>query len=162
MTRYRMDASAVAMLLTAYTIVFGLFGLWFYSFLGQTRYAANPGMAAYKPPPATVIDYQIPARVLDEPPQQASPPVEVESRPEQPMATGVASTGNSNKVVEHSPERIVNVKKPPRPKSAAAPHERNNPLKGYAAARFGQSSTAERSRYHGAGAYQGYLGDRLF
>ena len=50
MARCRVDASAVGMLLTAYMIVLGLFGLWFYFFLAHTGYAANPGMAAYKPP----------------------------------------------------------------------------------------------------------------
>jgi len=160
MTRNRLDVSTIGMLLTAYTIVCGLFALWFYSFFVPARSLVNPGMAAYKPPPATVIDYQIPARV--EPPRQVPPPVEAESRPEQPMTTGLASTGASSKAVERSPERIIDVKKPPRPKSAASPRERNNPLDGYAAWRFGQPGAAERSRYHGAGAYQGYLGDRLF
>jgi hypothetical protein len=160
MTRNRPDVSTIGMLLTAYTIVCGLFALWFYSFFVPARSLVNPGLAAYKPPPATVIDYQIPTRV--EPPQQVPPPVEAESQPEQPTATGLASTGTSSKVVEHSPERIIDVKKPPRPKSAASPRERNNPLDGYAAARSGQGGAPERSRYHGAGAYQGYLGDRLF
>ena len=69
------------MLLLAYTIVSGLFGLWFYSFFAPTRYAANPGMAAYKPPPATVIDYEIRAPALAH--EQAPPPIEVEARAEQ-------------------------------------------------------------------------------
>ena len=157
-----MDASAIGMLLTAYTIVFGLFGLWFYSFFAQTRYAANPGVTGYQPPPATVIDYEIPARVLAQY-QQAPPPADVESRSEQPMTTVTASTENSTKVVERPPERVINVKKPRLPKSPAAPHERNNALNGYAAAaRFGSARVAAHSRYSGAGAYPGYLGDRPF
>jgi len=76
LARCRVDASAIGMLLTAYTIVLGLFGLWFYSFFAHTGYAANPGMAAYKPPPATVIDYGMPAR-LPVRHQQTPPPVEV-------------------------------------------------------------------------------------
>jgi hypothetical protein len=161
MARYRLDASAVCMLLTAYTIVFGLFGLWFYSFFVPTRHLANPGISAYKPPPATVINYEIPARALVQD-QQAPPVVEVESRPEQPMTAVPASTGNASKVVERPPERIINVKKPQRPKSPGVPHERDNPLNAYAAARFGNAGAAAPSRYHGAGAYPGYLGDRPF
>ena len=160
MTRYRLDASVVGMLLTAYTIVFGLFGLWFYSFFVPTPHLANPGMAAYKPPPATVIDYGIPARMHVQH-QEAPPPVEVESQPEQLTTTVPASAGNSTKVVERPPERVINVKKPQRPKSPAVRHGRDNPLNSYAAARYDNAGAAAPSRYHGAGAYRGYLGDRL-
>jgi hypothetical protein len=118
-------------------------------------------MAAYKPPPATVVDYEIPARVLAQ--DRGDPPsVEVESRPEQPTPTVPASTGNSSKVVERPPERIINVTKPQRPKSPAVSLERDNPLNSYAAARSGNAGAAAPSRYHGAGAHPGYLGDRLF
>ena len=139
------------MLLAAYTIVFGLFAFWFYS-LAQPRYAANPGLAAYEPPPATVIDYTMPAPVLVRH-QEAPPAVEIESRSEQAKTTVAAPTGDSTKVVERQPERIIDVKKPRRPKAAGAPRERNNPLNDYAAAHSG---------YSGAAAYPGYSGGRPY
>jgi len=144
MTRYRIDGASAApgILLAAYTIVFSLFALWFYSLL-QPRYAPNPGLAAYQPPPATVVDYEMAARL---PAQhwQAPPLVEIESRPEESK-----TPGGSTKVVESEPERIIDVKEPKRPKAStpkaptAAP-ERDNPLRDYAAA------------------YPGYSGDRAF
>lgn len=148
------------MLLLAYTIVTALFGLWFNFFLAPARQMANPGIAAYKPPPGTAVDYRIPVRVSA--PGQPSPLVETESWPERPLPGVPVATGNSGKIVEQSPERIIDVKKPPRLKSPAAPRERSNPLNGYAAARSAPTGAGASSRYHGAGAYQGYLGDRLF
>jgi hypothetical protein len=55
MTRYRIDgtSAAVGIPVAAYMIVLSLFALWFYSLL-QPRYTPNPGLVAYKPPPATV------------------------------------------------------------------------------------------------------------
>ena len=55
------------------------------------RYGANPGLAAYQPPPATVIP-DMPTRAVAEY-HQAPPPVEIRSRPEQPRTTVPASTG---------------------------------------------------------------------
>ena len=62
MTRYRIDgtSAAVGIPVAAYMIVLSLFALWFYSLL-QPHYTPNPGLAAYKPPPATVIG-EMPAR----------------------------------------------------------------------------------------------------
>jgi hypothetical protein len=92
-TRYqsgqRIDGGAVGLLL-AFAVVIGLFILWFYP-IAHARYGANPGLAAYQPPPATVIP-DMPARVVTEH-HQAPPPVEIRSRPEQPRTAAPASTG---------------------------------------------------------------------
>jgi hypothetical protein len=88
-TGERIDGAAAGLLL-AYGVVIALFILWFYP-IAHARYGANPGLAAYQPPPATVIS-DIPARVVTEH-HQAPPPIEIRSRPEQPRMTVPASTG---------------------------------------------------------------------
>jgi hypothetical protein len=82
---------AAAGLLLAFAVVIGLFFLWFYP-IAHARYGANPGLAAYQPPPATVIP-DMPARVVTEH-HQAPPPVEIRSRSEQPRTAVPASTGS--------------------------------------------------------------------
>ena len=82
-TGERIDGAAAGLLL-AFAVVIGLFILWLYP-LAQVRYGANPGLAAYKPPPATVIP-DMPARVVTKQ-HQAPPPVEIRSRPQQPRTT---------------------------------------------------------------------------
>jgi hypothetical protein len=139
MSRDRIDGTALGILIPAYAIVFGLFAFWFYSLL-QPRYSPNPGVAAYQPPPATVISYDLPERLLIEH-RQAPPLVEIEGRAEEPKA-GRAEAPNtteaSKKVAEREPERIIEVRKPKRPKTpapkAARQRERDSPLTGYAAA----------------------------
>jgi hypothetical protein len=115
MTRYRVDAksAAIGIPVAAYLIVLGLIALSLYSLL-QPRYIPNPGLAAYKPPPATVISYEMPARLLAQH-GQAPPLAEIESQAEEPQPTVVAS----------KPERSVDVKKPKRPKVAARSRERH-------------------------------------
>src|SRR3954470_14590993 len=49
-------AVAIASLLTVCRLVCGLLGFGFYDLM-QPRQIPNPGLAAYKPPPATVILY---------------------------------------------------------------------------------------------------------
>jgi hypothetical protein len=49
-------AVAIASLLTVCMLVCGLLGFGFYKLM-QPRQIPNPGLAAYKPPPATVIIY---------------------------------------------------------------------------------------------------------
>jgi hypothetical protein len=62
MSRYRIDgnSAAVGIPFAVYLTVFGLLALRLYS-LYQPQYIPNPGLAAYKPPPATVIG-EMPAR----------------------------------------------------------------------------------------------------
>jgi hypothetical protein len=79
MTRYRIDGTtaAIGVPLAAYVIGFSLLALWLYALL-QPQYTSNLGLAAYKPPPATVLS-QMPARLLARH-SQATPPAEIESR----------------------------------------------------------------------------------
>jgi hypothetical protein len=140
MTRYRIDGTtaAVGIPLALYIIGLSLFALWLYSLL-QPKYTPNPGLAAYKPPPGTVI-IEMPARLLAHH-WQAPPLAEIESRPEEPKTT----------VVESEPERTIEVKEPKRPKAPSRSRERDNPLRDYAASYRGYG-----------GAYQGYSGNRPF
>ena len=90
-TRYQTGQGidgAAAGLLVAYAVVIGLFILWFYP-IAQPGYGANPGLAAYQPPPGTVIP-DMPARVTNY--HQAAPPVEIRSRPEEPPTAVPAFT----------------------------------------------------------------------
>jgi len=54
---------ALAIHLTIYTFVFGLFAVGLYALLQPARFP-NPGLAAYKPPPGTVISLAMPPRLL--------------------------------------------------------------------------------------------------
>ena len=134
MTRHRIDASSAAVGIPAavYLIVLGLSALWFHSHL-QPKYIPNPGLAAFKPSPATVIRDDMPVRLLAQH-GQAPPLAEIESPPEEPQLT----------VVESKPERIIRVKEPRRPQAHTPRWERGNPLGHYAAA------------------YPGYSGNRPF
>jgi hypothetical protein len=141
MTRYRVDAksAAVGIPLTVYLTALSLLALWFYALL-QPRQFSNPGLAAYTPPPGTVVSDVMPARLLAQH-WQAPPLAELESQAEEPKTT----------VVESEPERTVDVKEPKRPKALTRTRERNNPLRDYAASYRGYG-----------GAYQGYSGNRPF
>ena len=140
MTRYRIDGTtaAVGVPIAAYGIGLSLLALWLH-YLFQPQYTPNPGLAAYKPPLATVLS-EMPARSLAQR-WQAPPLAEIESQAEEPKTT----------VVESEPERTVDVKEPKRPKAPTRTRERNNPLRDYAAAYRGYG-----------GAYQGYSGNRPF
>jgi hypothetical protein len=123
--------------------VFGLFALWLHSLL-QPRVFANPGLAAYAPPPATVISYGKPARLLAEH-GQAPPIAEVESPAEQPTRT----------VVQSKPERTIDVTEPKRSK-AKRPRERNNPFRDYAAAYrwYGDYRPSHNYVFQGSGGFR--------
>ena len=128
--------------LIAYALAFGLFALWLHSLL-QPRVFANPSLAAYAPPPATVISYGMPARLLAEH-GQTTPLAEVEGPAEQPTPT----------VVESKPERTSDGSGPKRPK-AKRPRER---YRDYAAAYPWYGGYRRSSHY----AFQGYGGFRPF
>jgi hypothetical protein len=146
MTRYRVDAksAAVGIPLTVYLTALSLLALWLYALL-QPRQFSNPGLAAYTPPPGTVVIDVMPARLVAQH-WQAPPPAEIESRAEEPKTT----------VVESKPKPTIEVKEPKRPKA----RDRDNPLNHYAASYRGYGS----SRYSGnlAAAYPGYSGNRPF
>lgn len=142
MPRERIDgnSAAVGIPLAVYMIALGLLAFWFHSLL-QPQYVANPGLEAYKPPPATVIGYAPPTRLLAHH-WQAPPHAEIESPAEEPKTT----------VVESKPERTIEVKEPKRRKA----RERDNPLNHYAASYRGFGSSRQGN------AYQGYSGNRPF
>jgi hypothetical protein len=120
MTRYRMDgtSAAVGVPIAAYGFGLSLFALWLY-YLFQPQYTPNPGLAAYKPPPATVIS-EMPARLIAQH-WQAPPPAEIESSAEEPKAA----------VVDSEPEQTIDVKKEPK-RPTTRPRGRDNPLRDYA------------------------------
>jgi hypothetical protein len=148
MTRYRTEenSAAVGIPFAVYLTVLGLLALWFYS-LFQPQYVHNPGLTAYKPPPATVLG-EMPARLLAQH-WQAPPPAEIASPAEEPTLT----------VVERKPEPAIDVTEPKRP-NADRPQERRNPLRDYAAS-YPRYSANRPSGNYGA-AFPGYSGNRPF
>jgi len=150
----RIDGAALGGLLAAYAVTFGLFAVWFYPLL-HARQNSNPGLAAYQPPPATIVDY---ATVARSPAQhwQTPPLAEIERRPVEPNTNVSGASEQPTKVVDHQPERIIDVKKPRRPRAPTHPSERDNPLRGYAAAYSGYSGGGS------AASYPGYSGGRPF
>src|SRR6266851_9581096 len=101
MPRYRQETDGVGVALgihlSIYSVVFVLFAMWLYSVL-LPKQVANPGLAAYKPPPGTVISYELPTRLLA---QYGQPPLLAELPPT-PEAD--ETTGRSVQTVEHAPE----------------------------------------------------------
>lgn len=57
-------AAALCIHLGIYCIAAACFGLGFYAFMQPSR-SPNPGLAAYKPPPATVITSGLPVRLWE-------------------------------------------------------------------------------------------------
>jgi hypothetical protein len=133
--RYRREADglgvALAIHFSLYSFVTGLFALWLYSLM-QPKLVPNPGVAAYKPPPGTVISYEVPARLLV---QDGQPPklAELLPTPEADETTG-RSAQTADQAQAPEPQRVVKTKKPKPPKVAAPPRERGNPWGAYAAA----------------------------
>jgi hypothetical protein len=172
----RIDGAAAGLLL-AYAVVIGLFILWFYP-IARAHYGFNPGLAAYQPPPATVIyDHGTPVRLGAG--WHAPPPVEIQSRPAQPrttatstgappairalVSTGVPASAGlpaaadafaSTEPATAAPSRhehAVKARRPTHSRSSAPPRER-------------QSRTRERSgpSQTYASTYPGYSGDHPF
>ena len=156
MSQYRIDrsGSAPGIAFSAYLVVLSLLAAYFYSLM-QPHYNSNPGLAAYKPPPATVIDYgaavhyEMPAPAPAQP-QQAPPLAEIESRPEEPKPA----------VAEPQRERKVAVKKQKRPSTRTASRARNNPYRHYATPYYYSRGRGAYGRY--ATPYYGYWGYRAF
>src|SRR5262245_7882835 len=126
--------AALAIHLALYCAVAGCFALVFY-FLLQPSHSANPGLAAYKPPPATVL----PANVVSLADGSAEAPAKVASVPQQIAAapqveaTDVSAAKQSD---AKQTERQVKPVKPKRPRTASR-KQRRNPLMDYAAQPFG-------------------------
>jgi hypothetical protein len=121
--------------LSLYSFVFAMFAFWLYSLI-----IPNPGMAACKPPPGTVITYEVPTRLLA---QHGQPP-KLAELPPTPEAD--ETIGRSVQTLEQAPEpqRTVKARRPKPPKVAAPSRERGNPWGAYAAS------------------YPAYSGDRPF
>jgi hypothetical protein len=137
-TRHRQEPDglgvALGIHLSIYSFVFVLFSAGLYSLL-QPKQVPNPGLAAYEPPPGTVISYEMPSRLLarhGQPPQLAE-------LPRTPEAD--ETTGRSVPTVEQAPEpeRAVKARTPKPPKVVAPPRERGNPWGAYAATYPGYS-----------------------
>jgi hypothetical protein len=128
MTRCRADAesAAVGIPLAVYLIALGMLALWLYSLL-QPRQFSNPGLAAYAPPPATVISYEMSSQLLARH-WEVPPAAEVADRPEE-LPQKPTTT-----VAESKPERTIEVKAPKRSKPAARRWAGGNPFRDYAAA----------------------------
>lgn len=125
--RYRQQRSEnlpLGIHLLVFCVVVGCFCIWFYELMQPERYP-NPGVAAYKPPPATVVLYsQLPRRSdeadatvaaddLIEPEREAT-----EKRPAQSVAL---KSSRESKTV--SPKR----------RHAALPRQAHNPMTDFAA-----------------------------
>jgi hypothetical protein len=118
--------AAIALYLAVYVLVCGLFGLGFYNIL-QPRQLPNPGLAAYRPPPATVIRYAARAKLIY---GQAAPPEGATEGPSND--TPDETTGRAAQVSEAPipvvpmPARPANsqaAKRPARVRSAAKAHQ---------------------------------------
>lgn len=126
--------AALAIHLALYCAVAGCFALVLY-FLLQPSHSANPGLAAYKPPPATVL----PASVASLADESAQAPAKVVSVPQQIAAapqvepTEVSASKQSE---TNQAERQVKPAKTKRPRTASR-KQRRNPLMDYAAQPFG-------------------------
>jgi hypothetical protein len=157
MSRYRIDGSITApgIAFSAHLVVFCLLAAYFYSLM-QPQYIPNPGLAAYKPPPATIINYetgigyempaQSPAQAQQE--QTALLLGEMGSRPEKPKPS----------VAESQRERKIAVKKAKRPSARTASSARGNPLGHYAIPYY---SRARGNPYYATPHYW-YWGHRAF
>ena len=185
MIRYRIarnsrdrSSAALGIPVAAYVMGIGLLASWFV-FQLQPRSASNPGVSVYKPPPATVISYAMPGRLLT-PHGQAPPVPEIESRPPKlamtPRATAARPASVHSAPTERSatvppaPERSaarrpgaaaqnVSEARPRKPlKRATASRERYNPLRHYASTHRENSGGFRGT----GGAYPGYSGDRPF
>jgi hypothetical protein len=110
-----------------FCVMVGCFCMWFYELLQPERYP-NPGVAAYKPPPATVILYPQRPQPNDEVDATvaADDPIEPEREATEKrtaQSAGLKSTRESKTV---SPKRH----------HAALPRQAHNPMTDFAAQPF--------------------------
>jgi hypothetical protein len=109
--RYQRDglAGALALHLCLYCCVAGCFAFGLYELMQPTR-SNNPGLAAYKPPPATVITYGLPSRLVPSHPVTIAQPVATADL----ITSELETTGRST----HSPEPNA-METPPSPRREA-------------------------------------------
>jgi hypothetical protein len=98
--------AAIALRLAVSIFVCGLFGLGFYNML-QPRQIPNPGLTAYRPPPATVIRYAATAKFIY---GQAAPPEVATEAPSKD--TPDETTGRAAQLTEPTIP-VVSVPAPP-------------------------------------------------
>jgi hypothetical protein len=123
--RHQTDGIGVALAihLSIYSFVFGLFAMGLYALLQPARFP-NPGVAAYKPPPDTVISWAMPPRLL-----AAAEHVEpvAAAQPEPDLTDGRASPEVPATAVE------VQAPKPKRQEVKPLPEQGDSPRNTFAA-----------------------------
>ena len=126
--------AALAIHLALYCAVGACFALGFY-FLMQPSRTPNPGLAAYQPPPATVMTVSVPSlaeATAGAPSGPATAPRRIAAAP-QGETDGLSASSQSE---AKPPQREAKPAKPKRPRTAAR-KQRRNPLMDYAAQPFG-------------------------
>jgi len=125
--------AALAIHLTLYCAVAACFGLGLFVLMQPSR-GENPGLAAYKPPPATAMTISVPPPRDDSPEPGSTPggPMRVAAAA-QPQPAELSTSGQSE---TKRPERAAKSAKAKRPRTASR-KQRRNPMMDYAAQPFG-------------------------
>lgn len=126
--------AALAIHLALYCAVGACFALGLY-FLMQPSRTPNPGLAAYQPPPATVMTVSVPSlaeATAGAPSRPATAPERIATAPQGESDGRSASSQSEAK----PPQREAKPAKPKRSHTAAR-KQRRNPLMDYAAQPFG-------------------------
>jgi hypothetical protein len=135
---------ALTIYLGAYSVVAACFALALYAHM-QPSTNHNPGVAAYDPPPRTIISYDLPARLKGEPQTDgyAAAAIEPEqmSPPEQPTKPA-AKTEEAKTETKTEAKTVVKAQAKPR-HVAARPKERRSPEWDYAGQPFAGSYRAQ-------------------
>ena len=129
-TRYRQPGSEnlpLGIYLLIFCAIVGCFCIWFYELM-QPEWNSNPGVAAYKPPPATVIVYPQQPRPKDEVDATVATDALIEPRKEATDRTAPQSTE-----VKTSRESKVPSQKR---RHAALTRRSRNPMDAFAAQPF--------------------------
>jgi hypothetical protein len=126
--------AALGIHLALYCAVACCFAFGLYLLLQPSR-SANPGLAAYKPPPAKVMTVSVPLLAeasADAPSNLAGGPQRIAAAPQRDTAELSAASQSEAK----PPEREAKPTKVKRPRTASR-KQRRNPLMDYAAQPFG-------------------------
>jgi hypothetical protein len=121
-------AAALGIHLCLYCALAGCFAFGFYALMQPTPYP-NPGVAAYEPPPATVINYALPPRLansIQEPLASAAlgepePETTGRSTPQPELAPAPAPVATSPPKATRKPRRDVKAERPTLKRSACIP-----------------------------------------
>jgi len=136
--------AAIALYLAVCMLVCGLFGFGFYSML-QPRQIPNPGLAAYKPPPAAVIRYAAAGQLA----YRGSAPAESASE-DASHDTPDETTGRAAQVAE-TPTPVVSMPAP-------QVNSERRPARAREAAKSHQARSARAERSASSRAQTGYRG----